>query len=293
MVISRWTVQAVAVVACLLIPACAVVPQERFAAFVESVGATGEAGRRIYTELDIAVATAQGRTAAPGLRCPGERPTCFEPDDHLPRPARATTPEIEARILAIDLVSAYTDALFAMTSGATQAALGEKIDRYATAVNGTGRLLGGDRLAIATDVLGSVAIGAIRNLATTIEGLRAGQAASDALIAGAPLIDQIIAALIEDTPAAFDLYSGSQGVIAARASGADRVAAIENIRAYHASLAAFVVLLAGMEDNHDALIAAIEADIPALDRYEVALDQALGLRAALEEFDDAMADIEN
>ncbi len=291
--ISRWIVQTVAVLVCLLIPACAVVPQERFAAFVESVGATGEAGRRIYTELDTAFATAQGRTAAPGLRCPGERPTCFDPDDHLPLPARATNPEIEARILAIDVVSAYTDALFAITSGATQAALGEEIDRYAAAVNGTGRLLGEDRLAIATDLLGSVAIGAIRNLATMVEGLRAGQAARDALIAGAPLIDQIIAALIKDTSAAFDLYSASQGVIAARTSGADRVAAIENISAYHASLAAFVVLLASMEDSHDALIAAIEAEIPALDRYEIALDQALKLRAALEDFDDAMADIEN
>lgn len=291
---NKWVQSLCALALASILPACVMVPKEQIADFVESVSATRDAGHEVYLALDRAVTASDGTEAASGVSCPRETLECFDPSDHLPRPSRAEMPEIEARLLTLDVVNTYTEVIFALASGASQSDLADKIDRYAAAASGTMRLAGGGGLTtVATDLLGPAAIGAVRSLGTTVEGLRASRTARTEIIAQSDDVSTLIEALIDDTSAAFTLYSGAQAQIAARSTGAARAEAIESIRAYHDSLAAYVVLLARTRDSHNALISALEADVPALERYETALEQALQLRTAAEAFKGAMAGVAN
>ena len=189
-------------------------------------------------------------------------------------------------MLTFDLVVLYNDTLFAMASGASSQTIQTRLDSVSGIL---GKIVA---VGAATGPLGALltsgAIGSLGTLLTELDKARATGAARKALVDGAPTIHDAIAALIADTPVMYKLYrDGEFSIVAHKAgalSSADAQAEIAKIPAFHQSLAAYVVLLEQTSISLDDLSAALQAQNSDPAALSAALDQAIAVRAAADNF---------
>lgn len=279
----------------VVLASCSPLPQKQIDTFVETTAEAGEAGRQVYIALDQSVASAQS-TPAGASRCQlrNGNASCFDPDLYLPAPARAISPDIEVRLLALDAINAYSAALLAIASGATQSQVNARIDQLALVTGKAATLLGGSVATTAASILGPPTVTAFKELATTIESVRGTAAARSTIVAEQDTVDALIDALIEDTSKAFDLYSTAQGKIASRVGSPLKPEFVEEqakIGTYHLALQKYVALLAQTKISQAALVAAIVAPTGAFNSFDVALDQAIALRRSSEDFKNVIVNL--
>ena len=267
--------------------ACTPLPDKQLSTYVDAFSHSADAGRALYLGLNDLIA-AKDQKAASTRNCHAATPAplCFDPNDYLTAAVRPVDPDIDARLLTFDLVVLYNDTLFAMASGASSQTIQTRLDSVSGIL---GKIVA---VGVATGPLGTLltsgAIGSLGTLLATLEKARATGAARMALVDGAPTIHDAIAALIADTPVMYKLYrDGEFSIVAHKAgalSSADAQAEIAKIPAFHQSLAAYVVLLEQTSISLDDLSAALQAQNSDPAALSAALDQAIAVRAAADNF---------
>ncbi|MDE4208005.1 hypothetical protein PXL04_10195 [Phaeobacter gallaeciensis] len=209
-------------------------------------------------------------------------PICFNPVDFLPTPP-VTDPNIQARILALETVAAYNDTLVALSSGQTGAELTKKIDAYGSVAGRFATVAGVASGGVAV-LLTDATIASVGTISGRLEAARAQFAVRESLVAQRDVIKALTTALIRDTPQVYELYQTSQLIYARTrpggARGAEGQREFTKIKAMHDSLGAYVVLLANAADSFDTLVGAAETSVSDAETLNVALDQALEVKAA-------------
>lgn len=268
-----------------LVAACTGLPSAQLSAYLSVSEEMESAGKAIYGALNKAVEFNKNRSApARSGACSPEnpRPACFDPSDFLPSPP-VTDPDIQVRILALETVAAYNDLLVALASGQSGAQLGQDISDYGS-IAGRFALLAGPATGGMATFLAEPTIASIATIAERLETARAQFAVRQSLAAQSDVIKAIVSALIQDTPAVYQLYQTSQLNYARSRpggpAGAEGQREFAKIKAMHDSLGAYVVLLSNTASSLDTLVAALEAEVRDPAVLNAALDQAFEVKAA-------------
>lgn len=268
-----------------LLAACTGLPSAQLSAYLSVSEETETAGKAIYGALNKAVEFNKNRSrGVQSSACSpsNARPTCFDPTDFLPSPP-VTDPDVQARILALETVAAYNDLLVALASGQSGTQLNQKVSDYG-AIAGRFALLAAGATGGVTTFLAEPTIASIATIAERVETARAQFAVRQSLAAQRDVIKAITTALIQDTPAVYQLYQTAQLNYARSRpggpAGAEGQREFAKIKAMHDSLGAYVVLLSNTANSLDVLIAALEAEVRDPDVLNAALDQAFEVKAA-------------
>lgn len=263
---------------------CTPLPTAQFLSFTEIAADTSETGAEIYGALnEVILWNADPDAATRQQRCaPSARPTCFEPDRYRTAPRRID-PNVEARILALETIAAYTDTLVALASGQTGAAFAERVAAVAGAAGAFARLVPAPSGALA-GLLSEPLVARLSLLAGGLEAARARSAVRASLVAEADLIRTLIDLLIEDTSEVYRLYILLQGKYAGSLPGGPRgpagQAAFSKVGQMHQSLGEYVQLLDNTRQSLDTLLAALETGDSDPATLEAVFQQALVLKQA-------------
>lgn len=272
--------------------ACSALPQHELVGFISAFAEARKSGETLYLELNRSLALATvPQVAGDTENCADTQnpPRCFDPDLYLSEATATVDRDIAARIAAFEAIVVYNDTLAALASGASGAAVAKEISDL-------GSLLGKVAV-IATDGSGAGKVGALVSatalpslevLAREISTAANADEARRLLLAGRPVINSLIASLIDDTSRLYRLYSQTQQRIGDRMPGSpfskEADAEYEKIIIFHRSLQAYVVLLGVSRKNLDALASAVASSQRGQAAVTAALDQAVEIRLAADEF---------
>lgn len=271
---------------------CVALPQQEMVGYVSAFDEARKSGETLYLELNRSLALAsapEGAGAAENCADIQNPPRCFDPDLYLSEAAVTVDPDIAARIAAFEAIVVYNDTLGALASGAGGAAVAKKIGEL-------GGLLGKVALVAtggpATGELGAfVGAAALPSLETLARGISAARNAEEArrlVLDGRPVIDALIGSLIDDTTSLYRLYSQTQQRVGDRMPGSpfseEADAEYEKIIIFHRSLQAYVVLLGASRESLGALASTVESRQRGQAAVTAALDQAVEIRLAADEF---------
>lgn len=285
---SRWAQRILFVlVLALSQTACATLPSAQLSSYLSVSEEARTAGNAIYGALNKAVefnksASQAGRSGA--CSPDADRPTCFDPSQFLPSPP-ITDPDIRARILALETVAAYNDTLVALASGQGGAQLDRKITAYGAVAGRFAEVAGVAKGGI-MPLLAEPTLTSIGTIGGLLENARTQIAVRQSLSEQQPVITALTTALIEDTPAVFQLYQTAQLNFARSRpggpGGAEGQREFLKIKAMHDSLGAYVILLSNKASSFDALLAASAAQVTDPEALDAALSQAIEVKAAAE-----------
>jgi hypothetical protein len=194
---GRWNLRIVALLAgCFLVAgaSCSGLPVEALHAYSDAYSQAREAGRLVYAAAEPAFHLAVEPAA--GAVTTANEPTLTLFPEKFDRSARANahgpSPDIEARIAALDTVATYNEVMMQLASGATAEEVRGGIGRFADSAL---RLAGFAGAAVPGL---NTMLEAAKNLAAIAERARAEAEAREALLEGAPLIAAILDELDAD-----------------------------------------------------------------------------------------------
>ncbi len=281
--------------------ACSALPQQELAGYISAFTEARKSGETLYLELNrsLALATAP-QSAGQTENCADTQnpPRCFDPDLYLSGAAATVDPDIAARIAAFEAIVVYNDTLAALASGASGAAVAKKISELGgllgkAAVVATGGPATGDLGAL----VGATALPSLEALARAISTAANAEEARRLVLAGRPVIDALIGSLVEDTSPLYALYSTSQGKVVRRIPGApispQSREEFQKIAIFHKSLQSYVMLLGACRESLNTLASAVENRQIGQASVTAALDQAVKIRLAVDEFRRQVEQLQN
>ena len=229
MVVKSGGGTSMAVAALLLLAGCSTVPVGQVQGYTQAFDQASAAGNRLYDEVGPVIASEQakadaeaaaagqpsadpaavrpaaGPNQAAGADAPCLQPmnpplpyhTCFVPSDFAPGGMPGEPAALVARRRALATITTYNAIALRLASGETANALGAEVQRLGSNASSLAALTGAGAgvaplIGISTDLAAK--------LAKWAESLRADQELRAALANGSPLIDQLLQALIADTP---------------------------------------------------------------------------------------------
>jgi hypothetical protein len=271
---------------------CIALPQQELLGYVSAFAETRKSGETLYLELNRSLAlasTPDGVGAAENCADTQNPPRCFDPDLYLSEAAGTVDPDIAARIAAFEAIVVYNDALSALASGAGGAAVSKKIGELGGLLGKVALVAtGGPATGDLGNLVGAAALPSLETLAREISAARNAEEARRLVLAGRPVIDALIGSLIADTTQLYALYSTSQGKVVQRIPGAplspESREEFSKIAIFHKSLQAYVVLLGASRESLDTLASAVEGRQRGQAAVTAALDQAVEIRLAVDEF---------
>jgi hypothetical protein len=209
----------------LILAGCSTVPVEQVQGYTQAFDEASAAGNRLYDEVGPVIAREQAKADAkaavvaagqtgddPAAVMPAAGPTqgadavcleptdpplpyrtCFVPSDFAPGGMPGEPESLVARRRALATITTYNAIALRLASGETASALGAEVQRLGANASSLAALTGaGPAIGVATNTLA--------DLAKWVESLRADQELRRALADGSPYIDQLLQALIADTP---------------------------------------------------------------------------------------------
>jgi hypothetical protein len=224
--------KAMAGAAALLLAACSTVPVQHVQTYSQAFDEASAAGNQLYDGISAKVieeqaiadvqadqlAAAQGDGAAtvivpaagpaPDPVCPRDGganapyPACFDPAGFAPGRLAGEPDSLLVRRRALATITTFNSVALRLASGETAEELGAEVRRLGSNATSLATLSGAG--AMVSPLIGLTSDLAAR-LATWAETLRADQELRAALDAGSPLIEQLLAALINDTSTMYAL----------------------------------------------------------------------------------------
>lgn len=272
-----------ALLLCLGFSGCTTIPTQEMTTFREAFLQAKAAGTALYDELGAVIAKA-GPTEKRAASCNSDRPpTCFDPNSVLVGGGTARDPAIQARIVALDTVVAYTLAVSDLIEGKSQAQISSRIDDLAGLATDLAALAGSPSAGLAS--LGtSAAVGSFKQLASRLEKARAAAAVRQSLHAESPVIAEIIDLLIADTKLMYDVYFLYQGKVAIRSAAADRARETAKITQFHESLTAYVLLLASTKRSLATLNQALDRPANDIASIRAVVTDAADIKTSADKF---------
>jgi hypothetical protein len=271
---------------------CVALPQQELIGYVSALDEARKSGETLYLEVNRSLALAnapEGAGAAANCADVQNPPRCFDPDLYLSETAATVDPDIAARIAAFEAIVVYNDTLGAMASGAGGAAVAKKIGEFGGLLGKAALVAtGGPATGELGAIVGAAALPSLETLAREISVARNAEEARRLVLAGRPVIDALIGSLIRDTTPLYALYSTSQGRVARRIPGAplspESREEFSKIAIFHKSLQAYVVLLGASRESLETLASAVESGQRGQVAVTAALNQAVKIRLAVDEF---------
>jgi hypothetical protein len=221
------------VVAPMLVAACSSVPQEQVQLYTEAFTEAEAAGNLVYDQISpivarqpatnapadaLIVAPAAGpgsgsdqagsltenqrATADPCAEDLGPQPfePCFDPDTITAGAVPGEPAEVKARRRAMATIALYNDLLLRLNSGATSNELGGEVRELSSNLGGFLQFVN----AAAGPIAGLAGDTLARLVALQVK-LRADRELRRALVEGEPVIQELIAALIHETPNLYEI----------------------------------------------------------------------------------------
>jgi hypothetical protein len=271
---------------------CIALPQQELAGYISAFSEARTSGETLYLELNRSLALASAPEGAGNTQnCTDSQnpPRCFDPDLYLSGASATLDPDIAARIAAFEAILVYNDTLSALASGASGAAVAKRIGELGgllgkAALVATGSPAAGDLGALVS----GAALPSLETLAREISAAANAEEARRLVLAGRPVIDALISSLIEDTTPIYAVYSTSQGKVVRRIPGAplspESREESSKIAIFHKSLQAYVVLLGVSRESLGTFASAVENRQRGQVAVTAALDQAVEIRLAADEF---------
>jgi hypothetical protein len=277
---------------------CAALPASELVNYIEISDEAETSGAAIYGALNTVILWDQNKAkVAERQKCaPSEStPTCFDPSFFLDAPA-ITDPSVEARLLALETVAAYNDTLVALNAGESAIALNKRVTKLGGLALSLSQVapISGGRL---SSLLAEPVIASLAGFAAKLEGLRARAVVRKSVLEESDTIKAIIALLIEDTSAVYDLYFLTQSKYARSLPGGRRSpeakAEYAKIKIMHNSLGAFVTVLGQTRQSLDVLSTAIVTQNSDPATLQAAIEQTLDLKLAARSLRDTVRGLEN
>jgi hypothetical protein len=222
---SRFRHFVAVVVAPMLVAACSGVPQEQVQLYTQAFTEAEAAGNLVYDQISpivarqpatndaLIVAPAAGpasgsaqagsltdnqrETADPCAADLGPQPfePCFDPDTITEGAVPGEPAEVKARRRAMATIALYNDLLLRLNSGATSNELGAEVRELSSNLGGFLQFVNA-----AAGPIAGLAGDALARLAALQETVRADRELRRTLVEGEPVIQELIAALIHETP---------------------------------------------------------------------------------------------
>lgn len=168
--------------------------------------------------------------------------------------------DIAVRRIALDLITAYNEVLLDLAEGKSAAEVRTRLAGLAELASSALGLLGVANPAVAA--LPALQ-GPFLDLVTRFERARVNVVARQAVVRGRQPIKGILAGLRQDAPILYEIYRADRlkDAVDARARGdaTEANAIVEDIKQFHASIAAYVALLDSTSEALEALAEAAEA----------------------------------
>ncbi len=216
----------------IVMTGCTTVPVEQVELYTQAFNEASAAGNRLYDEVSSVIIKTQAEAAegsepssahqvasatavpiaAAGERSPSSlgpadcpRPTetptpfapCFDPSSFLTGYAPGEPESLLARRRALETIATFNSIALRLASGESANALGAEVQQLGAKISSLAALTGAGA---GVAPISAVATQAVTKLAIWAETLRADQELRRALTDASPLIQQLLQALIEDTP---------------------------------------------------------------------------------------------
>lgn len=272
-----------------LLAACVGVPQQELTTYREAYLEAQRAGELLYDELALAVVRAGGGPAKNNCVRTTATPKCFDPYQALDDGAPADIPAIRARRLALKSVETYNLAIIDLLEGGRGELASSRILEL--------RNTASDLLKLASvtagplpALVGGQSAALLAALVKRLDSIAARQQARASLIENAPVIDEMIKLLIEDTRDMYRLYFISQFKYSQDleiAGGRKNKAALDaraKIGPYHDQLTAYVKLLVQTNESFAQLLTALESGSGSPDDLRAAIRESIEIKKAAEDF---------
>ena len=278
---------------CLLLlamAACTAFPDQELTSYREAYIEAQKAGDLLYDELSAAVVRAG--QAAPGSNCVHKTrtrraPTCFDPAVARADGTAADIPSIRARRTALETVELYNLAVLDVLEGKQGDALSTRIGELRDVASDL-LVLGRVTVGPLPALIGGQSAALLGSLVKQLDKFTSEQRARASLAKNAPVVNDLIQLLIDDTPKMYNLYQKAQGKYAVEVelSGSGKAAAAEyaKIGAYHDQLTAYVKLLDQTKASFNQLVFALENGTASTAELRSNIRQAIEVRKAAEAF---------
>ncbi|MTI04041.1 hypothetical protein E1180_00720 [Roseibium denhamense] len=273
----------------LLAAACTAFPEQELTSYREAYLEAEKAGDLLYDELSAAVIRA-GQAPAGSNCVRGTRaPACFDPDVARNSGKVADIPSIAARRTALAAVANYNLAIVDLLEGKRGDALSERIVTL-SGIAGDLLILGQIASGPLPALVGGQSAALLGNLVKQLDAAVSAQQARETLIANEALVEDMLQALIDDTPGMYRLYQSAQGKYAVEvelAGGTGNKAAraeYAKIGAFHDQLTAYVKLLDQTRASFRQLLVSLKNGTPTTADVRANIRTAIEIRAAAEAF---------
>jgi hypothetical protein len=272
----------------LSLAACVPVPIEHIKLYADTAAQTRTAGNALLDRISPIVAATK---EAPSTKNCGPNPQtgiprCFDQTLVVGEVSgRLDPPSVAVDRLALELVAVYAAILADLAEGKSADEVRARVEDVANVAIA----LAGP-LAAATGVGLPVAAGLqvlapqVKELARKLEAVRAGQIVRQSLIADRTTIKAILAALEDETPTLYRIYMDKRSrdrndaLLAENRVAANEIA--DDIKQFHAALAAYVRLLRAVAKSLDTLARDAEQSTrPSAQAVQTAVKQAIDARA--------------
>lgn len=225
------------VIAPVLVAACSSVPQEQVQLYTQAFAEAEAAGNLVYDQISpivarqpatnaLADAAIVAPAAGPGTGsnqagsltenqaekanpCAGDSgpqpfDPCFDPDTITAGAVPGEPAEVKARRRAMATIALYNDLLIRLNSGATGEELGAEVRSLSSNLGGLLQFVNA-----AAGPIAGLAGDTLARLAELQESVRADRELRRALVEGEPVIQELIAALINETPTLYEIKLGA------------------------------------------------------------------------------------
>ncbi len=298
-----WQAMLPAVVVCLAILAgCAGVPIEALRAYSEAFQQAKDAGDLLLDEISPIISS-KGTTARQNCgTSPLGYPQCFDPAVALSEEGRRVNedPSIVARRDALAAVVRYNSMLVDLAEGKPATDFGNRVDELIKLVNAVATLGVVPSGGLSTLIPPSATFA--KDMYSRLSAARANAVVRDAILNSKPDVQELLLALMEDTPRIYkvflaarerDLIVANHEANAARLNkdSTTRAAALKRVNAirqsisdFHKSLTAYTQLLNQTSEALDTLVIAASQQPGTVESLTLIAAEAAEIRRKSEEF---------
>lgn len=269
--------------------ACTSIPDQELTSYREAYIEAQKAGDLLYDELSAAVLRAGLAPANSNCIRKRNAPACFDPSVARANGTPADIPSIRARRTALASVENYNLAIIDLLEGKQGDALSARIEEL-RATAGDLLVLGQITTGPLPALIGGQSAALLGKLVKQLEKLASVEQAKASLTQNAPVVDEMIQLLIDDTPRMYNLYQKAQGKYAVEVelSGGtgNKAARVEyaKIGAYHDQLTAYVNLLDQTKSSFQQLVFTLENGTSSTADLRANIRSAIEIRKAADEF---------
>lgn len=288
--ISRaFRVNLIGIVFLAALAGCVAIPQQELTTYREAYLEAQRAGELLYDELALAVVRAGGGPAKNNCARTERAPACFDPNVALDDGSAADLPDIRARRLALKSVETYNLAIIDLLEGGRGDAASKRIAELRDTASAFLKLASVSTGSLPALVSGQSSV-VLAGFVKRLDNVAARSQARASLLENAPIVDEMISLLIDDTRAMYALYKTAQGKYAVElelsAGSANKtvLAAYAKIGSYHDQLAAYVKLLNQTRSSFAQLVTALESGRGTVGDVRAAITEAIEIKKAAEEF---------